>query len=72
VVKRRSAVHKGPLGTERPRLSDDRQIAPAYGRAKWHARFNFAEKSDSRCPSCIKQRACGLATGTKKTPKPGS
>jgi hypothetical protein len=71
VAKRRSTVYKGSLGTERPGLGDDRQITPAYGRAKWHARFNFAEKSDSRRPSGVKHSACGLATGTKKTAEPG-
>jgi hypothetical protein len=63
-------VHNGPRGTKRSGLGDNRQIATAYGRAKWNARFHFAEKSDARCPSGIKQSARGLATGAKKTTKP--
>jgi hypothetical protein len=65
-------VHKRPHDTERPDLGDDRQIAPAYSRAKWHARFNFANQSDARCASGIEQSACGLATGEKKTTEPRS
>ena len=66
VAKHRSTSHKGPLGTERSGLGDNRQIAPAYRGAKWHTRFDFAEKPNARCPNGIKQGTCGLATGAKK------
>jgi hypothetical protein len=60
-------VNKGSRGSECPGLGDNWHLAPANARANWYARFNFAEKPNARCPGGIKQGACGLATGAKKT-----
>jgi hypothetical protein len=66
-AKRRATVNKGSRGSECPGLGDNWHLAPANARANRYARFNFAEKPNARCPDGIKQGACGLATGAKKT-----